>query len=91
MSDYGAQMPYEESFPAGTWVRIAERDELDAFLGTWQLHTPLKTEQLAFAGNIAEVEKVGFYHGGDALYVLKEIPGVWHERCLRLEGATKRA
>ena len=48
-------MPYEESFPAGTWVRIAEREALDEFLRTWKLHNPLKTEQLAFAGDVAEV------------------------------------
>lgn len=90
MSVYGPPMPYEESFPAGTWVRIAEREALDEFLRTWKLHNPLKTEQLAFAGDVAEVENVGFYHGGDALYILKGIPGVWHERCLRPERATKR-
>jgi hypothetical protein len=82
-------MPYKESFPAGTWVRIAEREVLDTFLKAWKVHNPLKSEQLAFAGKVAEVENVGFYHGGDALYMLKEIPGVWHERCLRPEDATK--
>jgi hypothetical protein len=44
---------------------------------------------LAFAGKVAEVENVGFYHGGDALYILKGIPGIWHERCLRPDDATK--
>ena len=83
-------MAYEESFPAGTWVRIAEREALDEFLRTWKLHNPLKTEQLAFAGDVAEVENVGFYHGGDALYMLKGIPGVWHERCLRRDQKSKR-
>jgi hypothetical protein len=82
-------MPYKESFPAKKWVRIAEREVLDEFLKTWKFHNPLKSEQLAFAGKVAEVEKVGFYHGGDALYMLKGIPGVWHERCLRPEDATK--
>lgn len=24
-----------------------------------------------------------YYHGGDELYALREIPGTWHERCLR--------
>lgn len=28
------------------------------------------------------VEKVGFYHGGDPLYKLDGVPGVWHEECL---------
>jgi hypothetical protein len=27
---------------------------------------------------------VGFYHGGDPLYSLDGVPGVWHERCLVL-------
>jgi hypothetical protein len=26
-----------------------------------------------------------YYHGGDELYWLKEVPGVWHEQCLRIE------
>ena len=25
----------------------------------------------------------GFYHGGDELYKLKGMPGVWHEQCLK--------
>lgn len=82
-------MPYKESFPVGTWVRIAEREVLDAFLKAWKSHNPLKSEQLTFAGKVAEVENVGFYHGGDALYMLKGIPGIWHEQCLCPEDATK--
>ena len=27
---------------------------------------------------------VAFYHGGDPLYKLAGIPGLWHEQCLRL-------
>jgi hypothetical protein len=83
------EMPYKESFPAGTRVRIAEREVLDEFLETWKFHNPLKSEQLAFAGKVAEVENVGFYHGGDALYVLKGVLGVWHERCLRPEDESR--
>jgi hypothetical protein len=26
--------------------------------------------------------EVGFYHGGDVLYTLDGIPGLWHEQCL---------
>jgi hypothetical protein len=40
---------------------------------------------LTHAGAIAEVEKLGYYHGGDELYWLKGVPGVWHEQCLSLE------
>jgi hypothetical protein len=84
-----SEMPYKESFPAGTWVCIAEREVLDEFLETWKFHNPFKSEQLASAGKVVEVENVGFYHGGDALYVLKGILGVWHERCLRPEEAPR--
>lgn len=27
--------------------------------------------------------EIGYYHGGDELYWLKGVPGVWHERCLK--------
>ena len=26
------------------------------------------------------------YHGGDVLYVLENVPGTWHEDCLRRAG-----
>jgi hypothetical protein len=74
--------PYEESFPVGSQVRIADRPVLEGFLKTWKYHNPLEFEQLAFAGKVAQVEKVGFYHGGEPLYVLDGVPGVWHEQCL---------
>jgi len=37
---------------------------------------------MAFAGSEAKVLTVGFYHGGDVLYTLKGVPGIWHELCL---------
>jgi hypothetical protein len=74
--------PYEESFLAGSQVRIADRSVLEEFLKTWKYHNPLELEQLTFAGKVAKVEKVGFYHGGEPLYVLDGVPGVWHEQCL---------
>jgi hypothetical protein len=74
--------PYQETFPAGSQVRLADRPVLERFLTTWKFHNPLKSEQLAFAGKVAKIVKVGFYHGGDPLYVLDEVPGVWHEQCL---------
>jgi len=43
---------------------------------------PLTAEQVPFADREALVKEVGFYHGGDPLYSLEEIPGVWHEECL---------
>jgi len=74
--------PYKEAFSAGSQVRVGDRPELEEFLRTWKFHNPLKPEQLAFAGRTAKVANVGFYHGGDPLYVLEGIPGVWHEECL---------
>jgi hypothetical protein len=74
--------PYKEEFPKGSAVKIASRSFLETFLETWTHHNKLQPEQLNYAGQIAEVESVGFYHGADELYQLKGIPGIWHEQCL---------
>lgn len=76
-------LPYKAAFPAGTEVRIADRPFLDDFIATWKFHHKLQPEQLAYADRIAKVEDVGFYHGGDPVYKLVGIPGLWHEQCLR--------
>jgi hypothetical protein len=75
---------YKEEFPVGTTVRVVDRAELEAFVQTWTLHDPLQSGQLAFAGATARVASVGFYHGGDELYSLEGVPGIWHEACLGL-------
>jgi hypothetical protein len=74
--------PYKEEFPTGTRVQIAGREHLEQFSKEWKYHNPLKKEQLAFASQFAIVKTVSFYHGGDELYELKELPGLWHEQCL---------
>lgn len=74
--------PYEALYPAGTKVSIADRSALEAFAKSWKFHNPLTLEQMPFAGRIATVKSVGYYHGGDVLYVLQDVPGVWHEACL---------
>jgi len=74
--------PYHEKYPAGSKVRIASREKLDAFYSSWKYHDKLTIEQLDYADRIAEVKTVGFYHGGDVLYNLKDVPGTWHEECL---------
>ncbi len=76
--------PYEALYPSGTAVHIVDGETLRQFLQTWNYHNPLKTEQLPYADKIAKVAKVGFYHGGDALYELEGVPGIWHEACLRM-------
>jgi hypothetical protein len=37
---------------------------------------------LRYAGRTARVRSVSFYHGGDELYELEDIPGIWHEENL---------
>ena len=74
---------YKESFPVGSDVRIAAVEELEQFRREWRYHHPLEAEQVSFAGRAATVATVGFYHGGDVLYTLEDIPGIWHECCLR--------
>ncbi|MGO9996110.1 MAG: hypothetical protein ACLPTF_26885 [Steroidobacteraceae bacterium] len=73
---------YTEKFPVGSSVLIADGDVLEHFRQTWKLHNPLLPEQLAFAASRATIASIGFYHGGDVLYVLEGLPGVWHESCL---------
>jgi len=73
---------YNAEFPEGTTVRIVEKDELERFLADWKAHNPLRPEQLEYAGCSANVTNVFFYHGGDELYELADLPGIWHEHCL---------
>ena len=74
--------PYREDFPAGTKVRIRNVEFLENFRRTWRLHHPINAEQVCFAGRVSIVEGVSFYHGGDELYTLKDVPGIWHQRLL---------
>ena len=74
--------PYKEEFPKGSTVKIADRASLEDFSRTWKFHHKLKPEQLRYADKVAKVKSVGFYHGGDELYGLKGVPGLWHEQCL---------
>jgi hypothetical protein len=79
--------PYCEEFSVGIEVQIADRRRLEQFVRSWTLHHPLEPSQLAFAGARAVVKSVSFYHGGDELYVLEGLPGIWHEACLDRTGA----
>ena len=62
--------------------RIATRPALDSFFSSWRFHHKLQPEQLDYADQVVEVESVTFCHGGDELYKLKGVPGLWHEQCL---------
>ncbi|MES2219843.1 MAG: hypothetical protein V4587_02620 [Acidobacteriota bacterium] len=75
--------PYEATFPVGSKVRIADKNFLENFQSTWKYHHSLQPEQLAHADAVGKVKEVSFYHGGDQLYILENLPGIWHEQCLR--------
>jgi len=81
--------PYKEEFPVGTSVRILAVDELNAFAKSWRYHHPLTPDQLQFAGATTQITKVGFYHGDDELYELRDVPGIWHEACLSAVAISK--
>jgi hypothetical protein len=74
--------PYKACHTEGSTVRVAAKNVLEDFAKTWKLHNPLTPKQLAYAGHETTVKSVGYYHGGDVLYVLRDLPGVWHERCI---------
>jgi hypothetical protein len=69
-------------FEVGAEVRVADRAFLEKILEAGQYHNELEPQQLAFAGAVARVKSVEFFHGGDEIYTLEAIPGVWHEECL---------
>jgi hypothetical protein len=75
-------VPYKEAFPIGVSVRVANRASLESFMIAWHYHHELQPEQLIYAGQVTTVEMVGFYHGGDPVYKLAGIPGIWLEPCL---------
>jgi hypothetical protein len=73
---------YIATFPEGTRVRVISRTALERFAHEWKYHHKLLPEQMEFAGATATVKKVSLYHGGDQLYVLEKVPGIWNEPCL---------
>ncbi len=78
--------PYVPLYEVGSNVEIADPQSLREFVRAWRFHNPLRDEQLAYAGEVVRVLRVGYYHGGDVLYELEGVPGVWHEVCLRKAG-----
>ena len=81
--EFKEPVPYKEAYLEGTEVRIADLGFLEEFKREWKYHHKLSPEQLEYADRIVTVEGVGFYHGGDPLYRLEGVPGLWHEQCLR--------
>src|SRR5438046_9202610 len=74
---------YHSAFDAGEYVTVADLDTLRAFQQSWEWHHPLTDDQLAFAGRNDPIKSVSYYHGGTTLYEFVDIPGIWHESCLR--------
>jgi hypothetical protein len=72
-------------FSIGSIVQVADLNALEEFRRTWKWHHKLESEQLGFAGRVAKVVWLGCYHGGDMIYRLENVPGIWHEQCLELE------
>jgi hypothetical protein len=76
---------YKENFPENSFVRIKSCDELQKFMRpAWKYHHPVSQAQLKYADAIARVAGIAFYHGGDPLYTLDAVPGLWHEECLEV-------
>ena len=73
---------YDPKFREGDLVRIAAHSVLSEFQRSWKWHNPLQPEQLVHGGKIAKVLRVGVYHGGDVLYELDGVPGIWHEQVI---------
>jgi hypothetical protein len=69
-------------YPDGSAVRIVSRAALEEFSRIWTMHHPLHSEQLDHASRTAIVRASFMYHGGDVLYQLEGIPGIWHDQCL---------
>ena len=84
MDSFGGEMGdlYNATFPEGTKVKVLSRDALEKFARDWKYHHKLQPEQMKYAGEAAIVKNVSFYHGGDPLYVLEGVPGIWNEPCL---------
>jgi hypothetical protein len=78
--------PYKATFSTGAKVRVISRAALEGFARDWEYHHKIRPEQMEYAGATAIVKKVSFYHGGDQLYVLENVPGIWHESCLEAAG-----
>ena len=69
-------------FAEGESVRVLDRNVLKEFMTTWKYHHNLVPEQIEYADRISKVKRISMYHGGDILYELENIPGIWHQHLL---------
>ena len=75
---------YREKYPVGSLVRIGKREALEEFRRSWKLYNKLMPDQLDYGGKTGKIKSVGFYHGGDVLYEIEGVPGIWHECCVEM-------
>jgi hypothetical protein len=73
-----------DKFQVDETVQIACSETLNEFSRTWKLHHSLQSNQFQHAGQIARVKNSFMYHGGDILYELEGMPGLWHQQLLGL-------
>ena len=73
-----------DKFQPGDTVLIASRELLEEFARSWRFHHPLEPDQLLYSGQAAKVSTSLMYHGGDILYQLEGVPGIWHQQLLSL-------
>lgn len=78
--------PREEQFPVGTKVQVRDEGFLRQFQERRKVPHPISPEQIETAGQVDIVTNVGFHNGGDVLYKLQRLPGIWHEECLEATG-----
>jgi len=71
-----------DKYLPGDTVRIADQKVLEQFFLTWKLHHPLVADQIPLGGQTATIKTSMMYHGGDILYELVEVPGIWHQQLL---------
>lgn len=74
--------PYSAQFEEGAMVKVRSKADLERFQAEWQYHNPITAEQIEYADRTARIAEIGYYHGGEPLYRLEGLPGVWHEPCL---------
>jgi hypothetical protein len=70
-----------DKFQAGDRVRIKSLEILQEFT-LHPVYQPLQESQFKYADKLAVIAESSMYHGGNILYQLKGVPGIWHQDLL---------
>jgi len=73
---------YHPIFKKGDKIKINDKDYLLNFQRTWKYHHNITDDQIKYAERLAAVKDVYIYHGGEVMYALKSIPGIWLEQLI---------